>query len=131
MSFAGRLVHPLAIVAPAAGDPEDAADLDEYGHAEPLSSTVTLVSGLVQPRTSREVESVSQAGPEIGDHVIFLEPRQIPANAYIADADGVGVLSGGRRFDVVGVRDFAFGRTPHLEVDCRLVGRSEDPDTGS
>lgn len=131
MSFAARLIHRLAVVAPVTGDPEDEADLDDYGHAEALPASVVLVRGLVQPRTSQEVETVSQGGPEIGDHVIYLTPRQIPPGAWIRDADESGIIPTGRRFDVIGVRDFAFGRSPHLEVDVRLVGSSEDPATGS
>lgn len=132
MSFTGRLVHQLAIVAPDTGDPEDVDDLDEYGHVVvDASPSVTLVRGLVQPRTAKEVESAEQGGAEISTHVIFLLPRAIPGGAWIADADTVGVLAGGRRFDITGVRDFAFGRTPHLEVDVKLVGRTEDPALGS
>lgn len=131
MSFTGRLIHRLAIVVDGAGDPEDPNDLDAYGHAEANPPVETLVWGLVQPRTVEELRTVSQAGPEIGDHVVFLEPRNLPASAYLVDADEDGALPTGRRFDIVGVRDFAFGRTPHLEVDVRLIGRSEAPSTGS
>jgi hypothetical protein len=132
VSFAARLIHRLALVSPAgAGDAEDAGDLDDYGHAIPGTPVVELLRGLVQPRRSEEVASFSQAGVEIGDHIVYLLPRRIPGGAYLTDADEDGVVPGGRRWDVIGVRSFEFGRSPHLEVDCRLVGATEAPDLGS
>jgi hypothetical protein len=110
MSLRARLVHPLAIVTPTAGT------ADAYGHATAGTPTVELVAGLVQPRSAREVELSSQAGAEVSTHVVFLEPRALSPSAWIRfDPDD------GRRFDVTGVRDYAFGRTPHLEVDVRMV----------
>lgn len=125
MTFASLLVHPLAIVSPTAG-----AD-DDYGLPAAGTPDVDLVMGMVQPRTAREMALVSQAGAEISDHTIFLLPRLIPQGAYITDADGSGILAGGRRFDVQGVRSIEFGSSPHLEVDCRLVGSTEGPAVGS
>lgn len=129
MSLARRLVHRLAIVSPdGGGDPEDVADLDAYGDVSVGTPTTVPVRGLVQPRKTEEVATFSQAGPEVGDHVVFLLRRNLAAGAHIVDADQDGVpIPGGRRFEVVGVRDFAFGRSPHLEVDCNLVGSSEAP----
>ena len=132
MSFAALLVHPLAIVEPAVvGDPEDAADLDDYGNPTADAPSVTLVRGLVQPKTAREVAAFSQAGAEYSDHTIFLLPRRLSGAAYIADADASGGLAGAGRFDVAGVRSFEFGTAPHLEVDVRLVGSTEGPTVGS
>lgn len=128
VSLASRLVHRLAIVSPSGdGDPDDLADLSPYGDAETGTPTTELVRGLVQPRTTKEIEAISASSAEVGNHVIFLLRRRLAAGAYITDADDAGVLSGGRRFEVVGVRDFDFGRSPHLEVDCNLVGPSEAP----
>lgn len=126
MTYASLLTHPLAIVSPA----YEVTD-DDYGQPEAAEPTVTVVNGLVQPRTARELALVSQAGAEVSDHVIFLAPREIPAGSWIADADGSGVLAGGRRFDITGVRSYEYGRAPHLEVDCRLVGATEGPGVGS
>lgn len=131
MSFAGRLVHRLAIVTPGSGDPEDAADLSPQGQAEPEPDTVSVVWGLVQPRTTAEVAAISQAGLEMVDHVIFFELRDVPQGSYVLDAPDDNPDYSGRRFDVIGVRSFEFGRSPHLEVDCRLFGRSEGPAAGS
>lgn len=131
MSLAARLIHRVAIVVPDSGDPENAADLDDYGHAIAGTLDVDVTFGLIQPRRTEEVAQLAQAGLELSDHVIFLLPRSVPQGAWIADADASGILAGGRRFDVVGVRSFEFGRSPHLEVDVRLAGRSEGPALGS
>lgn len=131
MSFAGRLIHRLAMVTPGSGDPELAADLGAHGHAEAEPDVIALVWGLVQPRTTDEVAAISQAGLELGDHVIFLEPIDVPQGSYFLDAPGDAPDTDGRRFDVIGVRSFEFGRSPHLEVDVRLLGRSEGPTVGS
>ena len=132
MSFAARLVHRLAIVTPAVvGDPEVVADLDEYGDATAGPDDVVLVRGLVQPRRTEEIAAISQAGLELSDHVIFLEPRNVPQGSYLVDADDVAPLATGRRFDIVGVRSFEYGRSPHLEVDVKLAGRSEGESLGS
>lgn len=126
MSFAALLVHPLAIVSPIYQVTDD-----EYGQPSPDTPGVALVRGMVQPKTAREIALTSQAGAELSDHTIFLLPQRIAAGAWIADADDSGVLSGGRRFDVTGVRSIEFGSVPHLEVDARLVGSTEGPAVGS
>lgn len=132
MAFASLLAHRLAIVTPVVfGDPTDADDLDTYGQPQADAPTVSLVRGLVQPKSAREMAMTTQAGTEVSDHTIFLLPRQLSGAAYIADADDLGVLAGGRRFHITGVRSFEFGRSPHLEVDCRLVGSTEGPTVGS
>ena len=119
MSFAGLLVHPLAIVTPATPDPDS---VDGYGHPIAGTPTVQLVNGMVQPKTARELALASQGGAEVGDHTIYLLPRRINAAAYIRDQPDAG-----RRFDIIGIRSFEFGSAPHLEVDCRLVGSTEGP----
>lgn len=119
MSYAGLLVHPLAIVTPAIADPDD---VDGYGQPIAGTPTTVLVNGMVQPKTAREIALASQGGTEVGDHTIFLLPRKIHAAAYIRDQP-----DSGRRFDIVGIRSFEFGSVPHLEVDCRLVGSTEGP----
>lgn len=118
MSYAARLVHPLTLAIP-----HRTAEPDEYG--QPTATDVELVElrGLVQPKTVDEIALVSQAGAEIGDHTIFLLPREIPTGAYFTNARG-------ERLDVRGVRRYEFGRTPHLEIDARLV-RSEPETEGS
>jgi hypothetical protein len=109
MSFAGRLIHKLAIVTPTFAD-------NGHGQAVPGTPAATAVPGLVQPKTARELATTSQAGAEISTHTVFLEPRAIADGAWIRfDPDD------GRRFDITGIRAFEFGRRPHLEVDARMV----------
>lgn len=119
MSFAGLLVHPLAIVTPVAASP---ADVDEYGQPVAGEPDVALVSGMVQPKTAREIALVSQAGAEVSDHTIYLLPRPLSAAAHIRDEPDAG-----RRFEITGIRSFEFGSAPHLEVDVHLVGSTEGP----
>lgn len=119
MSFAGLLVHPLAIVTPVAAAP---ASDDEYGQPVAGTPEVVTVSGMVQPKTAREIAQANQAGAEHSDHTIFLLPRQLSGAAYIRDEPDAG-----RRFDIVGIRSFEFGSVPHLEVDVKLVGSTEGP----
>jgi len=114
MSFRARLVHSLAIVTPAPTTTPPTTD--GYGHAIAGAPLVVTCPGLVQPRSAREVELSSQAGAEVSTHVIYLEPRSIHTASWIRfDPDD------GRRFDVTGVRRYEFGRTPHIEVDVRMV----------
>lgn len=93
----------------------DEATIDEYGQPSPGAPVLTDVAGLVQPRSRiDELEDHRSAGSEVGDHVIFL-----PAGTDVRHADTI--LFAGDRYDIVGVRDFRYGRLAHLEVDARRV----------
>lgn len=119
MSFAARLIHDLAIVTP---QDSVSGDVDDYGQPVAGEPDVDLVSGLVQPasaRRNREVALTSQGGAAIADYVVFLERRTLSNAAYIRFHP-----DDGDRYEIIGVRDYNFGRSPHLEVDCRRV-RSE------
>jgi hypothetical protein len=132
VSFGSLMVHPLAIVIPnALADPTIAANLTEYGQAEPGSATVTLVRGMVQPRKAREAALTTEDGAEIADYTIFLQMQSITGAAYIVDADAGGPLAGGRKFQIQGIRPYEFGSVPHLEVDCLLIGNTEKVSVGS
>ena len=110
MSFASRLVHTLTHVS----TPRDTGDLDDRGYPIPGTATETSIRGLVQPRTSREIAELSSAGAEVSDHVIFLPRMTVsPADYFLYDGDRYHVAGG--------IRDFNFGRSPHLEVDVRKV----------
>jgi hypothetical protein len=117
VSFAGLLVHPLAIVTPV-----PTASDDEYGQPVAGTPDVEYVNGMVQPKTAREIAQTNQAGAEFSDHTIFLLPRRIDPAAYIRDDPDAG-----RRFDIMGIRSFEFGSVPHLELDVKLVGSTEGP----
>lgn len=132
MTYPNLLVHQLAVVTPVPiGDPTLATSLDDDGQVQPGTPIVTLVRGMVQPRTAREVAQALEAGAEVADYTIFLKPMRLSASAYITDANGSGPLSGGRRFQIQGIRSYEFGTVPHLEVDCLLVGSTEGPTVGS
>lgn len=122
MSFAARMIHPLAIVTPTTtGEP------DEYNHPTAGTPAVALVMGNVQPRKAREIALSTNAGAELADYRIYLPTQDIPeSGAWIRDEPDAG-----RRYDIVGVEPLRFGREPHLEILARLV-TSEAPlaDTG-
>ncbi len=118
MPIADRLVHSLTIVTPT----DDVGDAtDEYGQPVPGEPTVTNVKGLIQPKTAREVQLISQAGAQLSDHTVFLLRSAPVENAsYIRFT-----TDDGDRYEVAGIRDFHYGTVnDHLEVDCRRV-RSE------
>jgi hypothetical protein len=106
-----RLIHDLAIVTPT-----DSGTLDGYGHPVAGDPVVTLVVGLIQPKSAREIALTSQAGAMLSDHVVFLLPQTLSNAAYIRyEPDD------GDRYEIVGIRTFDFGRDPHLEVDAKRV----------
>lgn len=118
MSFRSQLVHRLALVAPT-----DSGELDADGMPVQGDQAVTPVRGLVQPKAiladARDRALGGEAGPLIGSHVVFLELMTIPAGAWISD--NPDDVDAGRRYNVVGVRRYEFGSSPHLEVDVQLV----------
>jgi hypothetical protein len=111
MPFASRLIHSLAIVTPGYED-----ELDDYGHPIPAEPTTVLTQGLIQPKKATEVALISQAGPMVSDHTIYLEPRDVANGAYLRREP-----DDGERFEVVGVRSFAYGRSPHLAIDAKRI----------
>lgn len=110
MSFAQRLIHSLTHIRVPRDDNSD----DEYGQPAEGTPVETSIRGLVQPKGAREILDSRSAGTDIGDHTIFLLPMDLQAS----DA----LLYGGDRYEIVGIRSFEFGRTPHLEVDARRIG---------
>jgi len=109
VSFAARLIHSLTLVSAAYSGTDD-----EYGQPATGTVTSTAVKGLVQPKTPREVADYRSAGVAVADHTIFLQPMAL------SEADHF--LHGSNRLEIVGIRNYAFGRTPHLEVDARRIG---------
>ena len=120
MPISDRLIHSLAIVTPT---DDVGTATDEYGQPIPGEPTVTLVSGLIQPKGQREVREIaltSQAGAMLSDHTVYLARQTLSNAAYIRyepdDSD---------RYEITGIRDYNFGTVnDHLEVDCKRV-RSE------
>ena len=115
MSFAARLIHSLAIVTPTT-----TGALDDYGQPVLSDPVVRLVAGLVQPIfRGREVEQTQQAGAELTTHRIYLLPQSLTGDAYIRfEPDD------GDRYQIVNIKSFEFGRSPHLEVECQRVESS-------
>ena len=114
MSFASHLVHSLAIVTPTTD-----GTLDEHGQPVAGEPIVTLVNGLIQPKSAREVAQANQAGAMIADHVIFLERQTLSNDAFVRfEPDD------GDRYEISGIRLYNFGRSPHLEVDARRIASS-------
>lgn len=112
MPITDRLVHSLVIVTPTT-----TGSLDDYGHPVAGEPVTASVSGLVQPRSVREIALASQSGAEIGDHVVFLSLGDYTNAAYIRFDPDDGV-----RYDILGIRRFEYGTVnDHLEVDCRRV----------
>jgi SPP1 family predicted phage head-tail adaptor len=88
---------------------------DERGMPAQTWATLATVRGLVQPRNAQELAQLSQAGPVVSDHVIYLLPTDLrEADRIRFDPDD------GRRYQVDGVRDAA-GMGRHLEADAHMV----------
>lgn len=109
MSFASLLVHDLTVVHAAQN-----GTADEYNQPTAGTVTTTVVKGMVQPKSAREMADTRSAGVHIGDHTIFLEPTALTPADYI--------LFGSYRYDITGIRFLDFGSVPHLEVDARRIG---------
>lgn len=113
MSFAARLIHELTHVA----TPPTAVD-DDYGQPTPGTPVSTAIRGLVQPKSAREMADTRSAGAVIADHVVFLAPMALTEADYF--------VHGADRLDIVGIRRYEFGGTPHLEVDARRIAGAEE-----
>lgn len=105
------LIHSLIIVTPT----QDGT-LDDYGHPVAGTPVEVAVSGLIQPKSAREMSQSNQAGAMIADHTIFLALQDLSAAAYIRYA-----TDDGDRYQITGIRSFSFGGLAHLEVDARRV----------
>jgi hypothetical protein len=115
VSLAARLIHSLAIVTPRSD-----GTADEYNHPAPGEPLVEPVAGLVQPRKARDIALSMQQGAELADYRIYMLDRPVPdTGAWISDAPDD--IETGRRYDIVGVEPHRYGRTPHLEINARLV----------
>ena len=107
-------VHSLAIVTPV-----DTEEDDEMG-TDIVDEVPEEVMGLVQPRSTTEIEQSNQVGALLADHVVFLPLRELSNNAYIRyEPDD------GDRYEILGVRLHRYGRLPHLEVDTRRIRGDE------
>lgn len=112
MSFTSLLTHELVVIRTPMDD--TIAARTEYGMPRAGAPIETAVNGLVQPRSAEEMASAASAGAEIADHKIFLPPMDLQASDTIRYA--------GERYSIKGIRRFAYGSVPHLEVEALRVG---------
>ena len=107
------LVHRISIERPVSSGEDD------YGHAIVSYEELEEVDGLIQPKSSREVANLLQAGAVVGEYTVFLFRRDLTAADRLRD---VTTDPGGPVYQITGIRDFAFGRLAHLEVDAHRIG---------
>jgi head-tail adaptor len=118
MSFGSRLTHTVSIVRKA-----DAHNLDDYGQPITSDDVIETVKAAIQPRRENEQGAVSQAGPAVADHVIFMFPTSLrTADAIVHDQSVCPVIRDlpTARYEISGVPNAA-GLGHHLEVQARLI----------
>lgn len=109
------LAHVLTVERPYGVDTgSPGIDVDDYNQPVREFRELAEVRGLVQPKTAREMALVSQGGPELGDHTIYLLRRDLTTSDRIVDATGT-------RYEIVGIRDHNYGSLAHFAVDARRV----------
>lgn len=134
MSYAERLVHTLVIERPYGSDGIDVGsdiDLDDYGQPVRVYSAApdaTEVQGLIQPKSAREIALISQAGAALSDHTIFTQRIDLLTSDRIRD---ITDASNGPTYEIVGIRDFNFGGTPHYEVDAKKITSASTEEAAS
>lgn len=106
-------VHTLSI------ERATTAAVDDYNQPVPDFASIAETPGLIQPKSTREVELASQAGAAIGDHTIYLARRDVDTADRIRDVTA-GV--DGPLYQVLGVRDYNFGGLAHLALDAQRIG---------
>lgn len=111
MSYAARLVHTLTHVRTPLDD--RASVRDEYGQPDQTTPVRTTIRGLVQPKNAREMFDARDAGTVLADHVIFVQPMELHGSDFFE--------YGGERYDITAIRTFAFGTSPHIEVDAKRI----------
>lgn len=121
MSFDSLLTHVVAVRR------REVVGEDEHGQDETVESTIATVRASIQPQRWRELPRVSEAGPAIGTHVIYLRPLDVlTSDAVIHDpaaCDASDDLPWGR-YELVGT-PAAAGLGHHLELDAVLTAAPE------
>jgi hypothetical protein len=107
------LVHRLSIERPVSSGE------DEYGHAILSYEALDQVDGLIQPKSAREVANLLQAGAVVGEYTVFLFRRDLTEADRLRD---VTTEPDGPVYQITGIRDFAFGKLAHLQVDAHRIG---------
>lgn len=128
VSFASLLTHIVHIERDV-----ETGSLDDYG--QPVTSTEVGEDfrADLQPKSAREIARevplTSQAGVDIGDWRIFMQPRSINADDKIVHDSSVCPVPETKDvadavFELTSTRNTA-GRGHHLALDARLIGKIE------
>jgi hypothetical protein len=103
---------------------DDQPTVDEYNLPVTAEQATSGIAASIQPRTVREMASLTQAGPALSDYRIYLRPRDIrTSDVIVHDPDACPVRTDLplARFEIVGVPDAA-GAGHHVEVWAKHVG---------
>ena len=111
-----RLVHTISIERSSDGS------LDDRGVPAQTWIAAATARAWVQPKSARELMQLSQAGPTVSTHSVYLDP-----NADITAADRI--VFDGDAYQVDGIRDEA-GIGHHFKVDAHLVEELSGFDDG-
>lgn len=107
MPIRSRLIHTLQIERSTPGA------VDGYGQPVQTWAPISTVPGLILPKSARELALASQAGAQIGDYDVYMEPTDVSA------ADRIRLVpDDGRLFELLGVKPFL---AHHLECDAVVV----------
>lgn len=125
MGIGRFLNHRVSIVRQVATLEDDEPVLDDYGQPVRVASTIaTNVPAGIQPKGSREVADISQAGVVPSTHTIYLLPRDIStADAIVHDASACPMTTDlpDGTYNVTGLRD-EVGAAHHIRIDAQLIG---------
>ena len=102
-----RFVHTVTIER--ASDGTD----DDRGVPAQTWTTSSTAQAWVQPKTVKELMQLSQGGPVVSTHSIYVDPQ-----ADVNEADRI--VFGGDTYQIDGVSDAA-GIGHHFKVDAHLV----------
>lgn len=102
-----RLIHTITVQRAAAGA------VDDRGIPAQTWSTLATAQAWVQPKSSREMERLSQGGAVVSTHSIYVEP-----SSAVTPADRISF--DGKTYQIDGIRDEA-GLGHHFKLDCHLV----------
>lgn len=134
MSFARLLTHVVHIERDV-----ETGTLDDYGQPVTEVEVGESFRADLQPKSAREVARevplTSQAGADIGDWRIYMQPRLVDANDKIVHDSSACPMPENKDLpdmviELTSVRNTA-GRGHHLAIDGRLVGAGVEPVAGS
>jgi head-tail adaptor len=86
--------------------------IDDRGVPAQTWATLATVDAWVQPKSVREVAQLSQAGPVVSTHSVYLWPTDVTESDRL--------VYGGATYQVDGIHDEA-GIGHHYRVDAHLV----------